>query len=178
MNYNKNKPSQLFGFSYVEMMIVLMIMVILFSVGMANYRGFQRRQSLEAAVRQVRADLSLAREYALAGRKTCTVAVPPHTLLGYRFNVDSSAQYTISAVCDDGSSFYFSVAKTTQSPGGFTIANVPEAGASQSYVDFRTVSKGVDVGTGGSRWMTFTLTSTGDSSLTQDIIVTLAGEIR
>lgn len=176
MNYAKNKHSHFFGYSYIEMMIVIMIMVILFSVGTVNYRGFQRRQSLEAAVRQVRADLSLAREYALAGRKTCTVADPPHTLLGYRFNVDSTTQYTISAVCDDAGFVYFSLTKTSNSPGGFTIEINPDDGSSQSFVDFRTVSRGADIGSGS--LTTITLESSSDSSLTQDIIVTLAGEIR
>lgn len=92
------------GFSLVELMIVIATMVLIFGTGYANYRSFQRRQHLESAVRMVTADLRLAQEMALAGRKpqepvgnNCVTNV----LGGYVFwrNQASPAQYSIYAVC-------------------------------------------------------------------------------
>ncbi len=151
-------------------MIVIMIMVILFSVGMANYRGFQRRQSLEAAVRQVRADLSLAREYALAGRKVCDDA--DDELSGYDFDIDASADtYTIREVClddptDDTSQEYFDVKSDVDMPSRSEISSDVDP------ILFNVLGRGADLGGNA------TITITDASGDTRTVIVTPAGEIR
>ena len=57
------------GFTLIELMVVMLIMSLLFGLGFANFRDFQRRQILEGAVRAVKGDLRYAQELALAGRK-------------------------------------------------------------------------------------------------------------
>ncbi|OGM23307.1 hypothetical protein A2961_04345 [Candidatus Woesebacteria bacterium RIFCSPLOWO2_01_FULL_39_21] len=57
------------GFTIVEILVVTVVLGIIFLVGTASYRDFSRRQVLESAVRQVRSDLNLAREWASSGRK-------------------------------------------------------------------------------------------------------------
>ncbi|OGM28437.1 hypothetical protein A2962_04750 [Candidatus Woesebacteria bacterium RIFCSPLOWO2_01_FULL_39_61] len=101
------------GFTLVELIIVIVTMVLIFSLGYANYRGFQRRQHLESAVRMVMGDLRLAQGMALAGRKPeepVGNACQTNVLGGYVFSRTTGysagppeipASYTIYAVCPD-----------------------------------------------------------------------------
>ena len=57
------------GFTIVELVMVIVIMAILFSMGTISYRDYQRRQYLEGAATMVEADLRLAQEMALSGKK-------------------------------------------------------------------------------------------------------------
>src|SRR4030067_2741764 len=96
----KNYPQQkiLQGFTFVELLVVLVTMVLLFSVGYANYRDFYVRELLNSAANSLKADLRLAQSYAGSGVKPssgCTI------LDGYRIRVDTTAQaYYIEPVCD------------------------------------------------------------------------------
>lgn len=152
------------GYSYIELMVTIMIMAILFSVGVTNYRGFQRRQALDAAVRQVRSDLSLAREYALAGRVQCPSG---GDYLGHRFIV-SGSQYIIQSVCDNGSEYY-TEAKTESVPTGYTLTG--------SDVRFNAIGEGTDAPAGGEDF-TISLTESSDPSFTRTVTVTTAGDIQ
>ena len=71
-------PTQ--GFTIVELVVVIGTMAILFSLGYANNREFQRRQQLESVVREFKVDMRLAQQLALTGKKPAGCA----TLEGYR----------------------------------------------------------------------------------------------
>jgi prepilin-type N-terminal cleavage/methylation domain-containing protein len=93
------------GFTIVELVISIMIMGIIFSLGFANYRDFQRRQQLESAVRLVKGDLHYAQQLAIAGRKPADPAGNPcetTTLVGYVFDRTSNSTYQILARCEGG----------------------------------------------------------------------------
>ena len=91
----KEKPPKPYGFTLIELMVVMLTMVLLFTLGYANYRQFQRRQILENYVRKVRGDLRLAQELALVGKKPagCT------TLFGYKFIRAGEQKYELRAYC-------------------------------------------------------------------------------
>lgn len=91
------------GYTLVEILVGLTIIGMVFGVGFASFRGFARRQSVASGIRALKADLRLAQEQALAGKKpddpNCN---SPNLLDGYNFVVDSSNQYTIEARCTGG----------------------------------------------------------------------------
>lgn len=90
------KKKQQFGFSFIELLIVIAIMAILFSVTSANYRDFQSRRSLDNAQTLVMSDLRLAQQYARSGKKPPGCSV----LHGYKLIFDGSGSYMITAECD------------------------------------------------------------------------------
>ncbi len=102
------------GYTLIEILIVIVIMGLLFAVGYANYRDFSRQQAVTSAMRALRADLRLAQEQAIEGKKPpgCT-----GTLTGYKFTVANNLIYQISAYCTGGDI----VVKTISLPSGITI---------------------------------------------------------
>src|SRR3989344_6849432 len=125
------------GFTFIELLIVIVVMALLFSVGYAGYREFQARQGIINVTRKIKADLRLAHEYALAQRSLCTVN---DSLLGYEF-VAGSTSYEIRAYCDKslpGPDYTVSV-KTENLPAGFSLTRIPVNTVSR----FNILGKGV-----------------------------------
>lgn len=86
------------GYTLIEILVGITIIALLFSLGYANYRDYARRQALIGAARKIKADLRLAQEFALAGKKPSDCS--GNVLDGYRFKIDTSADtYDIVAVC-------------------------------------------------------------------------------
>jgi len=102
--FTRTANALVWGYTLVEILVGLTIIGMVFGVGFASFRSFARRQSVSSAIRALKADLRLAQEQALAGKKpdspNCN---SPNLLDGYTFNVDSSSQYTIEARCTGGS---------------------------------------------------------------------------
>lgn len=151
------------GFTLIELLLVMMTMALLFGLGYANYRGFQRRQQLEGAVRMVKGDLRLAQQFALAGRKEpgCD------GLKGYAFQRGvSEINYRIEDDCNSGGG---NVIKSQNLPSGITI---PGFGGGNRIL-FKVLGRGID------RTSNVTIilnqANTGNS---RNIIVTTSGEIR
>ncbi len=63
------------GFTYLEMLVVLIVMSVLASIAVPRYAQFTARQRVEAAARRLIADLSYARSLAKTTSKSVTVAV-------------------------------------------------------------------------------------------------------
>ena len=63
--------SSIFGFTLVELLIVISILAILFSIGLVQYTRFNRQQILDQAVLGLKNNLAHAREMALSGKKGC-----------------------------------------------------------------------------------------------------------
>jgi prepilin-type N-terminal cleavage/methylation domain-containing protein len=63
-----------FGFTLVELMVVISIMALLFGVGLAKYNQFNQSRKIIEAAKILRSDLTFARSKALAGDKSgaCT----------------------------------------------------------------------------------------------------------
>jgi len=63
--------SSILGFTLVELLIVISILAILFSIGLVQYTRFNRQQILGQAVLGLKNNLAYAREMALSGKKNC-----------------------------------------------------------------------------------------------------------
>jgi len=91
---------QVSGFTLIELMVVVSLIAIMFSIGLASYNTFNRNQILQQAAEETRSNLRLAQNYALVGQKPAGCA--GLTLKGYNF-VTTVHTYSINAVCSDDS---------------------------------------------------------------------------
>lgn len=86
------------GFTLIEILIVIVIMGMFLTIGVARYRDFARRQEVAIAKRDIIADMREAQKNSISGNKPqgCT-----GNLVGYAFEVTSSnpATYTITVLC-------------------------------------------------------------------------------
>lgn len=74
------------GYTLIEILIALTIMSLVFGIGFSGFRDYSRRQTLESLARQVRGDISIAKERALAGTKPASPNAQcdsPHSLRGH-----------------------------------------------------------------------------------------------
>ncbi|MCH7641075.1 hypothetical protein IID22_02690 [Patescibacteria group bacterium] len=161
-------PTQ--GFSIIELVVVIGTMALLFSLGYANYRDFQRRQQLDSVINEFKTDLRLAQQLALTGNKPtgCT------TLEGYRIRRDGDKSYKILAYC--GSPVTCSVdpdycVKDVNLPSNISIGTFAPSPGNRFM--FQVLARGVD--RDGETTITFTQDVTGD---TRSVIVTPSGEIK
>ncbi len=69
------------GYTILEIIIAVFIIVILFSVTQASYRQFVLRKSVESVKKNIISDIKLAQVYASSGKKSATCT----GLNGYRF---------------------------------------------------------------------------------------------
>jgi len=131
------------GFTLIEMMVVISIIAIIFSISVSSYVTFNRNQILQQAAEGVRSDLRLAQNKALAGQDPSSSCSAPHTLLGYRFSISGSS-YSISVFCssDDPSEPIRTPIKTVDlSSQNITLSTTP-AGAK---IIFLVLGRGVDL---------------------------------
>lgn len=134
---NKNTRK---GFTLIELLVVISTMVVVFSLGYANYRDFARRRIVDQHTESVMADLRLAQQYAFANRIYDTTpdnaceATNQH-LQGYRFQRTGTTVYDIRMVCAAG----VEVVKRTTLPAGVTI------GLNPNTFLFRVLGRGTDL---------------------------------
>lgn len=154
----------LFGYSLLEMLIVIAIISIVSSIGFASYRTYQRRQTMESGVRMVKSDLRLAQEYAIAGKKPtgCT-----GSLQGYEFRRASVNRYRISAICDASIEI-----KTVDLPTGIQMN--PLSGTPGNNFIFKVLGRGTDVA--GDVGIPIRYPNSGVANVT--VTVTQLGEIK
>lgn len=88
------------GFTLIELLIAIGILMLLVSVGIANYIGFNDRQKLIQAAETIRESVALAQTYARSGKiEDC------ERLSAYRVSfVAGSEVVSVSPVCGLGSS--------------------------------------------------------------------------
>jgi prepilin-type N-terminal cleavage/methylation domain-containing protein len=156
-----------FGFTLVELLVVVVSMTILFSLGYANYRDFARRQILAGAVRTTKADIRLTQEFAFASRKPSSCG-DTDTMIGYIFQRVSASSYEIVASCSSGL-FPSRRVDLSDKYGGVVIQPF-------SQILFKVLGQGTDITSGGSVDIVLELPTAG-AGYTQTITVTSAGEI-
>ena len=124
------------GYSLIEMVVVIFIIVILFGLGIANYRDYSRRRALHNLVQEIKSDFRLAQEYALSGRKPATCDV----LRGFAIHRTGAEAYRFEAVCSNG---YHNVGDSKSLPTDFIIFI---SSPTPNRVVFRVLGRGVDTG--------------------------------
>ena len=130
------------GFTIVELLVVISIMTLLFSIGYGRFRDFSRRQALASVARQIEGDIRLTQELASSGKKPDRCV----TLSVYRFRVNNNDTYNINAECtewddDNDSDKYFKYRVAI--PHGFSLS-APDG----RNINFYTVGGGNDAGDG------------------------------
>ena len=98
----KNCSFSFRGFTLIELLVAISIIGILFTIGMAQYRNFNRRQILLQASQDLKNNLRSAQSRALAGEKTASWCDDTGEYLrGYRLRFSSASNYLIESVCSD-----------------------------------------------------------------------------
>lgn len=168
------------GYSIIELLIVISIMAILFSVGTVNYRDFSRRKSLEFALNEVRTIIKLTKESALAGQKPSdSDCNSPEHLRGYilRISGSSATTYDILANCSGGQ---VTIKNNAPLPSGITARldkGCGWGGASTNQVEFYSQGRGTNIPTTPSpRCIIITLTQT-STAATSTITIDPYGKI-
>jgi prepilin-type N-terminal cleavage/methylation domain-containing protein len=98
------------GFSLIELLVVVSIMVTLLGIGVASYTSFNQTTIIEGAIKELRANLRLAQAFAINGERipqadTTACAVSLDTFNGYYVTFNTSTvphSYTMGQYCSDG----------------------------------------------------------------------------
>jgi type II secretory pathway pseudopilin PulG len=167
---SKLNRNLVFGFTYIELLMSMLIMFLVFGVGFANYRDFQRRQALEEVARLLAGDLRLAQERVRTGTKACPTS---ETLRLYRFKLVNPGvdkrTYHIEEVCST----------TTSEIKRVTLQGAFFNPTFSSTIEFYPVGRGTNVPalTGGGNQLTLTLEHDSFSSIQKNIYVLTSGAI-
>src|SRR3989344_1318041 len=119
------------GYTLIELLVGMTIITVVFTVGIAGFRSFSRRQALTGVVKSVISDLRSSQQFALTGQKP-TGNCP--LLNGYSFKITSSATYQILANCDPDI-----ITKTVNLPSGISIS------PNLSTVQFKVLGQGTNL---------------------------------
>ncbi|HUV43037.1 MAG TPA: type II secretion system protein [Patescibacteria group bacterium] len=121
------------GFTLIEILVVVSVMAILFSLGLAQYMKFNRQQILEQAILELKTDLTDARSKALSGKKECTEGVFDGVLVDF-----SPGNYVLYSSCGGG--LDLKLISDTQLSSGVKITESPEDG-----ILFKPITGGTDI---------------------------------
>lgn len=147
------------GYTLIELLVGISIVLIIFSVGFASYREFSRRQALVGILKQVKADLRLAQQLSLTGQKPSGVTCA--TLVGYKFFRSDSLNYKLIADCTNADHEI----KNVVMPENTTI--------SAGSVTFKVLGQGTDL----TSPLTFTITNT-TAATSGTVTVGIGGDIQ
>lgn len=154
------------GYTFIEVLVGITIITLIFAFGYAGFREFARRQTLSSAVRDLKGELRLAQEQALAGKKpdhaNCNT---PNLLSGFYFRVTSATTYTIEALCSGGTVEIKEKEITTP----LTIST-----PTPNPILFKVLGQGTNIASGDA---TITLTFP-EAERSADITISVTGEIQ
>ncbi len=93
------------GFSLIEMVVAIAIIAVITGLGMPSFISFNRRQSVKAAIAQIRDDSKRIQKLSLSGDKRCKCGVTP-TDVDYQLhswymliNLTDREHYTLDSKC-------------------------------------------------------------------------------
>ena len=152
------------GYTIIEIIISLFILIILFAVAQANYRQFILAKSLDAVKSRIISDVKLTQEYALAGKTTATCT----GLNGYLFSTSvTNNNYTISADCT--TDVLIKTVKISDVAKGISFSG------SGISVLFKVLGGGTNITAGGNVPITITQQTTGNTRI---VTITSGGEVK
>lgn len=145
------------GYTLIELLIVITLVTLLFSLGMAQYNQFNRRQILVKARDELISNLRLAQGKSLAGEKPD--ACLDEILTGHKLKFVNNQSYKIVAVCN----IEVDLKTDISLPAEVTKQSGP------NEVFFKGLSQGTDIDgqaeiilAGFSETKTITITATGE----------------
>lgn len=94
----KSFPHNSQGFTLIELLIVIVTMFLIFTIGFANLRGFQRTRTLDGATTKVKSALRYAQELALSGRSMAPCTLPGIRISAVRF-LAAGTSYSTQLEC-------------------------------------------------------------------------------
>jgi len=153
------KPSSLFpnlGFTLIELLITITIITLLFSIGIAQYNKFNRRQILVKAKDELVSNLRLAQGKSLAAEKPTNCS---DVLTGHKLKFVNNIEYKIVAVCGN----------EVDVKADITLPTGVSKQAGPNEIFFRVLSQGSPTDS------TITLQGFGE---TETITITTTGEIK
>lgn len=153
------------GYTLVELLVVMFVLVTIMGIGVLSYRDFNRRQQVIAAARLLRSDLRLAQTESLAGKKPENCDTATSVLNGYNFRRLSSTSYTVEAVCVNPNRTV--TVRTVNLPPNTTMNNF-------NTIFFKPIGDGTSIPSGSS--ITITVNGTG-TSYTEVITIRSSGDI-
>lgn len=152
------------GFTLIEVLVVVSIITFLFSLGIAYYIQFNRRQIVVQAALNVKNSLRMAQNKASSGEKTCS-----GVLDGYEFYFGSTGgKYTCGYRSKCGTNYGQYV--TSELPSPVIISSFP----TPNPILFKVLGQGTNIAGSTS----IVLQGFNDSDNTQTITITNVGEIK
>ena len=154
-----------FGFSLIELMVTITIMVLVLGGGIAGYMTFNDKQTVLEATNQLKTYLHKAQSQAKSG-KIISCATP---LIGYRVTVDTGSspnEVSIEERCYNGTESGVAGQATTHPlPSGVTVSNNVDVIFKVLHGGVIGADGGLDIVVSGSnRNYTFTLKKGGEIS--------------
>ncbi|WKZ25735.1 MAG: prepilin-type N-terminal cleavage/methylation domain-containing protein [bacterium] len=146
------------GYTLIELLVGISIIGIVFSIGLAGYREFSRRQELVGVIKRIVADLRLSQQLAIGGQKpegeVCNV------LDGYSFSRISQTEYNLIANCSNANH----IIKVVELPSNVSLT--------QGSVMFKALGQGTNL----EENLTFTVTNVVSSS-TGTVTIGVGGNV-
>jgi len=154
------------GYTFIEILVALTIVSLIFGIGYVSFRDFSRRQALQGVVRSIRGDLRLAQEEAISGQKPLDIFCnSPNTLSGYYFDLITPNNYRLVAQCSGGNVTSKDV----------TVAADISIAVSQDPIVFKVLGQGTNVPQATPAVITLTQAGTANTAI---ITITSTGEIK
>ena len=157
------------GYTLIEILVALTIVGLLFGFGFVSFRDFARRQTISGAADSLRGDIRLTQSDAISGVKPDDINCnSPYVLLAYNFNIISSSEYRIDAVCSGPSANV--VVKDVVIPSDISIST-----PSPNPIQFKVLGQGTNIASGSNATINFTQTGTTNTAI---VSVSSGGEIQ
>lgn len=153
---------KLFGYTLIELMLVIATVAILVSIGVSSYNKAQARQIGKNASEQIISILYENQKIANIGNKDCV-----GKYLGQQITLFDSSINSLSLCIDDNGNQNEGILSSIQVSG-------IKFSSSQTTIIFRPLSQGVDLGDGANELL---LTYTSKNLLTYQIRIMSSGTI-
>ena len=154
------------AYTFIEILVALTIVGLIFGIGYVSFRDFSRRQALSGAARSIIGDLRLAQGQAISGRKPEDIFCnSPNTLNGYNFRVVSAQNYVLEAACSGGN---------VETKNVIILSDISMAAPSPNPILFKSVAQGTNI-SGASTSINLTQFGTGN---VRTITISAVGEIK
>lgn len=109
------------GFTLLELLVVVGILVMIFGVAIASFNSFNRRSRLQQVALNFKSALRLAQTRAVSAEKPSSGCT---TFVGMRVSFPNSSSYTVGHECTEGD---VGTIETTTLPSGITFVSIPNS---------------------------------------------------